>query len=329
MENISEETIWGIHSEDDQLFLGEKIIAIGWNDMGNLGGLAKTRDAFRARFMQVYPHAKKGAIPTSVGMLYRFAVEMKIGDYVVFPSKIDRKINIGRISGDYMYDPLAGLYHHTRKVTWLKHLSRTVFSQGALYEVGSAMTLFSIKNYAAEYLASLSPDFPLQTTDIEDESVGATAEEIMNNTRDFVLKELSRLFKGYDLERFVADLLNAMGYRTSISPHGGDGGIDIVAYKDELPPRIAVQVKSQDSAIKEAIIQSLKGAMMPGDYGLFISLSDYTKNAQKFLTANPIIRGINGIELVDLVLKYYENMSEEYQQMIPLKKVYIPKPKDV
>ena len=49
MENISEETIWGIHSEDDQLFLGEKIIAIGWNDMGNLGGLAKTRDAFRAR----------------------------------------------------------------------------------------------------------------------------------------------------------------------------------------------------------------------------------------------------------------------------------------
>ena len=68
---------------------------------------------------------------------------------------------------------------------------------------------------------------------------------------------------------------------------------------------------------------------MPGDYGLFISLSDYTKNAQKFLTANPIIRGINGIELVDLVLKYYENMSEEYQQMIPLKKVYIPKPKDV
>jgi restriction system protein len=53
------------------------------------------------------------------------------------------------------------------------------------------------------------------------------------------------------LEEFIADLLKAMGYRTTISPQGGDSGIDIVAYKDELPPRIAVQVKSQDSDIKE------------------------------------------------------------------------------
>ena len=39
-----------------------------------------------------------------------------------------------------------------------------------------------------------------------------------------------------------------MGYRTTVSAHGGDSGIDIIAYKDELPPRIAVQVKSQDTA---------------------------------------------------------------------------------
>ena len=41
------------------------------------------------------------------------------------------------------------------------------------------------------------------------------------------------------------------GYRTILSPHGGDSGIDITAYKDELPPRIVVQVKSQDGDIKE------------------------------------------------------------------------------
>lgn len=45
---------------------------------------------------------------------------------------------------------------------------------------------------------------------------------------------------------------------------------------------------------------------------------------QKFLKANPIIRGINGIELVNLVLKYYEGLDEIYQRAIPLKKVYIP-----
>lgn len=155
-----------------------------------------------------------------------------------------------------------------------------------------------------------------------------TADEIVEATRDFILKELSKNLKGYDLEEFVADLLRAMGYRTTVSAHGGDSGIDITAYKDELPPRILVQVKSQDSDIKEATIQSLKGAMREGDYGLFVTLSNYTKNAQKYLDSTPIIRGINGTELVDLILKYYHDLSDKYKKMIPLKMVYIPVAKD-
>ncbi|WP_303817616.1 restriction endonuclease [Selenomonas ruminantium] len=162
------------------------------------------------------------------------------------------------------------------------------------------------------------------TSEEEDESIGATADDIIESTRDFILKELSRQLKGYALEDFVADLLRAMGYRTIVSPHGGDSGIDITAYKDELPPRILVQVKSQDGDIKEATIQSLKGAMREGDYGLFVTLSNYTQNARKYLNSTPIIRGINGTELVDLILKYYEELSDKYQKMIPLKRVYIP-----
>ena len=123
-------------------------------------------------------------------------------------------------------------------------------------------------------------------------------------------------------------MLRAMGYRTTLSPHGGDSGIDITAYKDELPPRILVQVKSGDSDIKENTIQSLKGAMREGDYGLFITLANYTKNAQKYLENTPIIRGINGSELVELILDYYDKMSDKYTKLIPLKKVYIPVPKE-
>ncbi len=147
-------------------------------------------------------------------------------------------------------------------------------------------------------------------------------------TRDYILKELSRSLKGYDLEDFIANLLQAMGYRTEVSPHGGDSGIDITAYKDELPPRILVQVKSQDSPIKESAIQALRGTMREGDYGLFVALSDYTKNAQKYLNETPIIRGINGTDLVDLILKYYDLLDEIYKQMIPLQKVFIPVPKE-
>ena len=322
-----EKRVWGIHTKDDNLFLQKDVIAIGWKEIGDLSKIKAERDAFKEKYAQVYPDAKKGSIANGAGMLYRFACEVQIGDYVVFPSKIDRKINIGIVEGNYEYNPDAVEYVQQHRVKWLKHLPRTAFSQGALYEVGSAMSFFSIKNYSDEYLSALEKNFKkedISNDSEEDESVGATADEIIESTKDFILKELSKNLKGYDLEQFVANLLNAMGYRTSVSAHGGDSGIDITAYKDELPPRILVQVKSQDGDIKESTIQSLKGAMREGDYGLFVTLSNYTKNAQKYLENTPIIRGINGTELVDLILKYYEDLSEKYRKMIPLKMVYIP-----
>lgn len=326
-----EKRIWGIHTKDDNMFLQKSVIAIGWKEMGDLSKIDASREAFKELYMQVYPDAKKGSVANAAGMLYRFAHEVQIGDYVVYPSKIDRMINLGTVEGEYTYDADAVEYVQQHKVKWLKHLPRTAFSQGALYEVGSAMSFFAVKNYADEYLVALDKNFKktaLPTDSDEDESVGATAEEIVESTKDFIMKELSKNLKGYDLEEFVADLLKAMGYRTKVSPHGGDSGIDIVAYKDELPPRIMVQVKSQDEDIKETTIQSLKGAMREGDYGLFVSLSNYTKNAKKYLDNTPIIRAINGTELVDLILKYYEDLSEKYRKMIPLKRVYIPVTKE-
>lgn len=335
MNNKDEKRVWGIHTQDDSLFLNHHVIAIGWAKMGDLTLIGANRDAFKEQYEKVYTNAKKGNIANGAGMLYRFVHEMQIGDYIVFPSKRDRQINIGLIEGEYRYEKeFAGTnygYVQQRRVRWLKHLPRTLFSQGALHEVGSAMSFFAVKNYSGEFLAAL--DGSLQKAvldvDVEDDSVGATAEDIIDNTRDFILKGLSRNLKGYPLEEFVADLLQAMGYRTILSPRGGDSGIDITAYKDELPPRILVQVKSQDGDIKESTIQSLKGAMREGDYGLFVTLSNYTKNAQKYLDSTPIIRGINGIELVELILKYYDRLSERYRKLIPLKMVYIPVTREI
>ena len=48
------------------------------------------------------------------------------------------------------------------------------------------------------------------------------------------------------------------------------------------------------------------------------------KECSQVLDATPIIRGIDGTELVDLILKYYDQLSDKYKKMIPLKMVYIP-----
>ena len=316
--------IWGIHTTDDRLFLDSNVIALGWEEMGDLSAIHGTRDAFKGKYEIVYPKCKKGSIATSAGMLFRFIYEVSIGDYIVFPSKIDRQINLGIIDSEYFFDSSVEKYCNRRKVKWLKHLPRTSFSQGALHEVGSALSFFMVKSYSEEFIGALDSNFKPISEELDEETITVTAQEIVENTKDFILKELSRNLKGYDLEDFIANLLNAMGYRTILSKHGGDSGIDITAYKDELPPRILVQVKSQDGDIKESTIQSLKGAMHEGDYGLFVTLSNYTKNAKRYLENTPIIRGINGTELVELILKYYEMLDEKYRKMIPLKMVYIP-----
>lgn len=323
-----EKRIWGIHTQDDNLFLNNNVIAIGWKEMGDLNLIEANRDAYKEHYAKVYADAKKGSIANGAGMLYRFACEVQVGDYVVFPSKSDRQVNIGVVEGEYSYDPNAVMYSQQHQVKWLKHLPRTAFTQGALYELGSALSFFAVKNYADEYLKALDKGFKKSDIIGEDESVSATADEIVESTKDFILKELSKNLKGYAFEEFIANLLSAMGYHASISPQGGDSGIDITAYKDELPPRILVQVKSQDGDIKETTIQSLKGAMHEGDYGLFVTLSAYTKNAQKYLENTPIIKGINGTDLVELILKYYDKLDERYRKMIPLKMVYIPVSKD-
>jgi len=314
--------IWGIHTRNENFFIDDSIIALGWKRTGDISCCGEDKGCIKEKYEKAYPEAKKGNVSAAVGTLFRFSFEAKIGDYVVYPSKCDRLVHIGQIESDYFYSPEVHDYVHRRQVKWLRHYPRTFFSQGALYELGTQLSFFAIKSYSDEFLSALSSGHPAK--DDFELSVGNTADEIIESTKDFILKELSRNLKGYDFEEFVADLLNAMGYRTIISSHGGDSGIDITAYKDELPPRIVVQVKSQKGDIKESTIQSLKGAMHEGDYGLFVTLSDYTKKAREYLDATPIIRGINGNDLVELILKYYDRLSEKYRKIIPLKMVYIP-----
>ena len=176
--------VWGIHTKQENLFLPKSIIGIGWEEMGNIKSAGDSRDDIKKKYAEVYPDATPGSVATCVGMLYRFVYEVQVGDYVVYPSKADRKINIGVVEGDYYHETNDNLYSNRRKVKWLKSLPRTDFSQGALYEVGSALTFFQVKNYADEYLAALEGKKASLDTSI-DESIGATADEIQEITKDY------------------------------------------------------------------------------------------------------------------------------------------------
>lgn len=324
-------SIWGIHAgktgDTDKLFLTNNLVALGWVKMGDLSSINANRESFMAKLKEVYPDKKARAISIDTGQLYRFVHEMKKDDLVVYPSKIDKLIHVGRVTGEYRCNTEKEPgYPHQRSVEWLNSYLRTHFTQGALYEIGSAMSFFSIKNYADEFRAALE-GVKAPVFEEEEDDVAHIAEDIEYNTRDYILKRLSQELKGHPLAEFVAHLLNVMGYKTRVSPEGPDGGVDIIAHKDELgfePPIIKVQVKSTAGSIGDPVVTALYGKVSSGEYGLFVTLGTFTNQAKTFSKSKSNLRLIDGDELVSLILQHYEKFDSQYKGLIPLRKVYVP-----
>jgi restriction system protein len=147
---------------------------------------------------------------------------MKVGDIVIFPLKRTPEIWLGKVTSEYRYDPSQEKgYPNLRSVEWLKKYPRTKFSQGALYEIGSAMSFFQVKNYADEFDAALEGRaLALPTAEEEEETISLAADDIEQQSRDFVLKQIHQKLKGHGLTEFVAHLLNLMGYQTKVSEPG-------------------------------------------------------------------------------------------------------------
>jgi restriction system protein len=326
-------SLWGIHAgktgDADNLFLTKSVIALGWVKVGDLSKLPPEREAFKARVRECYPERKEGYFPVAAGQLFRFAHEARVGDGIIYPSKQDRNIHIGEIVGPFKYDPsTVPSYPQQRPVKWLKSLPRTQFSQGALYEIGSALSFFQVRQFAEEFLTALSgkltPEAPK-----DDETVSYVAEEIELNTRDYILKTLATELKGHALADFVAHLLGTMGYRSRVSPEGPDGGVDVIAHKDELgfePPIIKVQVKSTEGSVGEPVVSQLNGIVDRSEFGMVVTLGKFTPPAVTFARNKSNLRLIDRDNLVDLIIQHYEQFDPRYKAVLPLKRVYVPEP---
>jgi restriction system protein len=248
---------------------------------------------------------------------------------VIFPLKRAPEIWLGEVKSSHLHDPNLDVnYPNIRKVEWLQKYPRTKFSQGALYEIGSAMSLFQVKNFADEFVAALEgKHFTPVSIEEEDETIGLVADDIEQQSHDFVLKQVSQKLKGHGLAEFVGHLLTLMGYKTKVSPPGPDRGIDIMAHKDDLgvePPTLLVQVKSSEGEINEAAVSELSGKVTDKDFGLFFAVGGFNKRARDFAFGKRNMKLIDGDDLVELIYKHYDRLDGKYKGMIPLRRVFIP-----
>jgi restriction system protein len=147
--------------------------------------------------------------------------------------------------------------------------------------------------------------------------------------QDQIRAYIGSKFKGHELTRLVADLLKAQGYQIYTSPPGPDGGVDIIAGGGSMgfdPPRLCVQVKSGSAPADVTTLRELQGVMknFGAEQGLFVSWSGFKESVYKEArTLFFEIRLWDSDKLVTSLLKHYNELSDEIQAELPLKRIWI------
>lgn len=329
-------SVWGIQNDHFGSELVEGgFVSIGWDDLGDLRAIGLEREALKAAFARAYPDDKPRAIAGRAGILLRFGAEIAEGDVIVAPYRPDSTINIGIVTGPYEFHADAPAHRHRRRVRWEKlGVSRTVFSQPALYEIGSLLTVIGIRKNAEEFLAVLAATDEAAYESVATDASGGVevrdelteeeprASRIDRQTRDFVLERLQRPhLTDQEFEEFTADLLRALGYQARVTQFSQDGGVDVIAHRDPLgvePPLIKVQCKHQTGTIGSPEVQQLVGTQAATELGLFVTLGSYSKDARAIERTRQGLRLLSGEDPVDLVLQTYAELPPRWRRRVPL-----------
>lgn len=336
--------MWGIHNDTlTHELVDDGFISIGWDELGNLNALDGGRDGIKRELALRQPNSKPRSIAGQAGVLYRFAHELSEGDIVVAPFKPDSTINLGVVTSGYFYQGDADTHRHRRRVRWVKiGLPRAVFTQTALYEFGSLLTLFRITRHIAEVATVMesptddaaeiadtvdslaTPDAPDDLDDGEPEQPRAS--RIVRHTRDFILEVLTGRIKPRDFEELAADLLRVIGYQARVTQYSQDGGVDVIAHKDPLgiePPQIKAQCKQQVSTVGSPEVQQLVGTQGDGELCLFFTLGTYSRDALAIERQRPGLRLLSGEDIVTLIMDNYAELPERWRRVIPLSTVLV------
>lgn len=340
---MSDLTVWGVHMG---AHVGDRpiergYVAIGWPAVGDTTQIPPDRDSFKAAMTDAYPDKKPRAVAIDAGSVFKFLHEIKTGDIVVYPSKSDRMVNIGRFTGEAIYvEGDQDEYPTRQKVEWLKHLPRDEFSQAALHEIGAYLAMFRVRRYANEFLAKVnlatsateytaSDSQTDQQDEVADDDIATVSAAIQAeaSTSDFIIKRLMTELTGHQFEEFIAHLLECMGYTARVTPKSGDGGVDVIAHMDPLgfqPPIVKVQCKRTTGQTPRPDVDQLLGTLGDGEYGLFVNLGSFARGAVELERNRAKLRLINGEQFVELVFEHYAKLSPRYRALIPLKQIFVP-----
>jgi len=121
------------------------------------------------------------------------------------------------------------------------------------------------------------------------------------------LKKLQKM-NGIEFEHYIGDLFIELGYQAHETKSSGDGGKDIMIYKDNYFAVVECKCYKRGNKISRPQIQQFHSALIDSaaEEGYFITTSDFTKHAKNYVLDKPIIL-INGQKLVKLIQEVTED----------------------
>lgn len=302
-----------------------------------------TREEIATVLREALPDTSDNGIRNFAAQLNQFVHKIAVGDLVVMPRKVTNGVAIGRVTGDYAFDPNTP-YRHYRLVEWLKEaIPRDSFKQDLRYSFGAFMTICEIKrNNALERVQAVvetgrDPGVLLgkqgtavvaqMEEEVDADDIAADIEDIANQQ---IISLIKSEFAGHALSNLVAELLEAEGYTTKVSPPGADGGVDILAAGGMLglgEDRICVQVKSGDGAANHDVVLRLIGSVSNSQArtGLLVSIGGVNAVAQNELDNNFFkLRLWQMPDLLRALFRNYDQLSDATRAKLPLKQIWAP-----
>lgn len=334
----------GKAGEDEDFALENNLAVIGFREIPSLQG-ATTYEDIKAIVEKAMPLASAGAIKNYSGQLWCFVLAMQNNDLIAMPRKTNSQIAFGRVSGGYEYKSVKGEMRHTRHVRWVKSdIPRIAFQQDLLHSFGAFMTVCQVqRNDAVQRVQAVlnGGRDSIRATDTTQPSkqnttpATAVVEQIEEQAdyaelaRDEIAKFIIRNFKGHALTDLVDAVLKADGWVTTPSREGADGGVDILAGRGLLGldnPRLAVQVKSQESEADVTIYRTLQGSMQSfkAEQGLLVCWGGFNKIVKREARQGHFMVRLWGRnELIESLFRLYPKLPEDIQARLPLKQTWM------
>ncbi|MEC1159000.1 restriction endonuclease [Cytobacillus horneckiae] len=321
---------WMIRAGDNNelipIWKDKGIASIGWPKLENPKQY-RIKDEMTVKANTVFTESKPRSRSSWVNQVWRFSREIKKGDRVITYNKEKREYMVGSVLEPHFYDVSVGdpAYPNNIMVDWEEiTVERDSLSQAAKNSLGSVLTVFRVDDWGNEIENLLEHPFsnPEPSDEVEEDEI---IEDLVGKATVMVQDKVDKL-DPWQMQELVGGLLRAMEYNVQVSPKGPDGGVDVLAYKDAFgfeKPIIKVQVKHRKSSASAPDIQQLLGANPIDANSLFVSTGGFTSQAVVVAKHNSV-RLVDLEELVDLVMKWYENMPSDVRALLPLQKMYVP-----